>query len=325
LGVSVLPVLDAPADIRDCLVKNDKQVWNGVDCGGATISTVSSLASFGVISTGPAIASDVAEDVTDIISITRRFLLHASSSAKEGVAQLFKRLPEALLEKVVDKAKGGSDTVVQVVRRAQLRKAGFNSEQVDVIKNSNSEYGEALRLSKQGVSPSKTTELTRTVQKVSSDNVAGKVSEPLTLADVRRATVNENTETGVSIWLISTTKWSGSSYTEVLSNGPGWRHITARHAHRDAPGNWPISPDLSTVSGVSKAEDVFPASMTAKETEEAIMLAARKGEEVDGDSAKLVLKQSDTDTGSVLRKYDIEELVVIRDPSDGHIITAYPR
>ena len=134
LGVSVLPVLDAPADTRDCLVKNDKAVWNGVDCGGATASTIGSIGAFGVVTTGPSVAADVVEDISDILSITRKFVLHAPSKAGE-IATLFLRVfPQSFLEKAASKADDAS-VAKKVLQRALLRSAGVSKVEITKMDN----------------------------------------------------------------------------------------------------------------------------------------------------------------------------------------------
>jgi hypothetical protein len=199
LGVSVLPVVDAPADVRDCLVQNDKLVWNGVDCGGATVSTISSLAAFGVVTTGPAVGADLVEDVTDVVSITRKFATHTPASKLDDLAGFLYKFPKKLLDEAASRADG---KVFKVIKRAQLRKAGFSSEQVNTLIKNEAEVTDALsrakKLSDDGVSPETVVDVSRTGGEVSQTQIAVRRGEDV-------------------IWL------------EKGTTEKGWQHIIDRH------------------------------------------------------------------------------------------------
>lgn len=90
-AASLVPGIDAPADIRDCLVINRDFASNALDCGGAAISTAGSIGTvvgtigsptgLGAALAGGSFAVDTAEDVIDAATITARFVEHSPRSA----------------------------------------------------------------------------------------------------------------------------------------------------------------------------------------------------------------------------------------------------
>jgi hypothetical protein len=240
-----------------------------------------------VITTGPGLATDLAEDITDIVSITRKFALHIPASKLDDLAGwLYKVFGDtSLIDKAASKAK--SDTVVKIFRRVQLRRAGFSSEQVGRIVDSGASLKDSLRLSKNGVKQD-------TVVLVAEDS--GKQLDDIELA------VKQFDE----VWVVSKSEWD-----HIRS-----RHITGRSNKIGKETDYFPTGDTIPAKG-SRPSHELPNRMSEKEVKMLIMKAVRKKGDsipVDGDVAKFTYRPE---------KYGIEKMKVIVN-EQGEIITAYP-
>jgi hypothetical protein len=126
LGLSMVPVLDAPADIRDCLLApNDNIATNSLDCGGAAASTIGSAGTVlgvvtspsgaGVAVAGGSLTLDTAEDVTDVVKV----VVSASKYVDKGVI----KIAELLISKVGDQVSRVIDKIKNADIANRFRKA----------------------------------------------------------------------------------------------------------------------------------------------------------------------------------------------------------
>lgn len=144
ITASLVPVVDAPADIRDCLVANTAMTMNALDCGGAVISTIGAIGTVGgaltswsgagaVVAVG-SVSMDTAEDAGDAVSITTTFLTKTPSKAMEVGMQLAKTVDDVdgILAEVAPKI----DDVALLDRArvgARLLKAGADEDTIRAI------------------------------------------------------------------------------------------------------------------------------------------------------------------------------------------------
>jgi plastocyanin len=139
LTSSIVPVLDAPMDIRDCAVWTESDALSSVDCAGATVSVGTSLTFW----TGAGLAGDILEDVSDVITVSVSFLKHAPSKVDEVAKVIWRVVPTSIIDGVLTKLSDfGSDTATKLdqslpnagkVPTSSFSEAGFTRSQIDEL------------------------------------------------------------------------------------------------------------------------------------------------------------------------------------------------
>lgn len=136
---SITPVLDAPMDIRDCAVWTNNDAMSSVDCAGAAVSLGGSLTFW----SGAGLAADILEDVSDVVTISLKFVSHAPQKIEEVAKALWRLVPTQIMDGVLNKLGGmGGDTAKKLedsvpsagtLSKQDLKRAGFNDDQATVI------------------------------------------------------------------------------------------------------------------------------------------------------------------------------------------------
>jgi len=112
---------------------------------------------------------------------------------------------------------------------------------------------------------------------------------------------------------LNTNKWGEN--IELTGDGMSdFKHISARHGHPDAKGDWPVRPGTETESIEYEA---FPASMTPEDIKSIIELTVSQGR-IGGNSGELIYD------GAELDSYGINRVHIRRNPKSGEIQTAFP-
>ncbi|MXR52386.1 hypothetical protein GRX03_12325 [Halovenus sp. WSH3] len=172
LGGSVVPVADAAADLRDCvLAVNDDLGTNALDCGGAAISTGGSAGTIagaagvavpeplttgsGAAVLGGSLTLDTAEDISDAAHITTQYLKKYPGKAREVTKKLSSKLPRNKVEDVIakinrpnlkSKLKTKLDEVVNS-RKAEFKKIdGISDDQAETLAKSGASPEQIRRL-----------------------------------------------------------------------------------------------------------------------------------------------------------------------------------
>jgi len=142
LTASIAPTVDVAADTRDCLVLNSDIGTNVLDCGGAVISAGGSIGTVVGTLTAPtglgaalgarSFAVDTAEDITDVATITARFVKYAPESATSVGRVLDQKIGSrfgAAFPLISSKLSPGiADDVRRGVRRGKLVRAGLDED-----------------------------------------------------------------------------------------------------------------------------------------------------------------------------------------------------
>ena len=301
LGLSVIPVVDAPADIRDCLLApNDGLATNGLDCGGAAVSTAGSAGTIigvvtsgsgaGVALAGGSVSLDTAEDVGDAVKVTSSLVRNAPGKVDEWAEILISKIGSDNVSKVVDKISdsGVKTTLRKSIDKVRLQRAGFSSQQIKRVTDSGASLSEARRLSNNGADP-------QAVVRVAEDS----------------STNIEN--------LKSAYRYHGTTY-KLQTNR--WGHIVDRHVTGSADkvaGETDYFPTGETIPAKNgRPAHTVPERMSKSDVRELVQEAIKKkGTSFpadEGDLAKIVYRPN---------KHGIEKMQVVVD-ENGRVITAYP-
>jgi hypothetical protein len=174
LGLSMVPVADAPADIRDCvLAPNDDLATNGLDCGGAAASTIgsagtvigvlSSPSGAGVAVAGGSFALDTAEDIADAAKVTLSVARNVPNKINEWAEILISKVGSDKISKVLDEISDSSskNTVRKAIDKNQLRKAGFSPDEAEELVDTGVSVERASSLSEAGLTSDRIAQLKR--------------------------------------------------------------------------------------------------------------------------------------------------------------------
>lgn len=149
LVASIAPTVDVAADVRDCAVLNNDIGTNLLDCGGAVISTGGTIGTVVGGLTAPtglgaalgagSFAVDTAEDVSDVVSLTVRYVRHAPRAAV-GAGQLVFSKVGGRLGDVTQKVTGKlGDAHARLFKRGiareRLLEAGLKEETAKTLEN----------------------------------------------------------------------------------------------------------------------------------------------------------------------------------------------
>jgi hypothetical protein len=153
--------------------------------------------------------------------------------------------------------------------------------------------------------------LQKNLQQISRVNIKKylETGKSATVADVSRVGYDS---TGKQAFLLHTGKWKKNKLPKVLSSGPGWRHITARHVHPESKHMDQFPDEASTRVHKSSETTLFPKDMTKGEIQDAIFETVENGKISDG---KITYE---------LNKHGIDEMTVFVDRDTGMIVTAFP-
>ena len=301
LGLSVIPVVDAPADIRDCLLApNDGLATNGLDCGGAAVSTAGSAGTIigvvtsgsgaGVALAGGSFSLDTAEDVGDAVKVTSSLVRNVPGKVDEWAEILISKIGSDNVSKVVDKISdpGVKTTLRKSIDKVRLQRAGFNSQQIKRVTDSGASLSEARRLSNNGADP-------QAVVRVAEDSSTN-------LEDLKSAY-----------------RYHGTTY-KLQTNR--WDHIVDRHVTGSAnkigddTDYFPTGKTIPAKNG--RPAHTVPDRMSKSDVRELVQGAIRKkGTSFpadEGDLAKIVYRPN---------KHGIDKMQVVVD-ENGRIVTAYP-
>lgn len=301
LGLSVVPVVDAPADIRDCLLApNDGLATNGLDCGGAAVSTAGSAGTIigvvtsgsgaGVAVAGGSFSLDTAEDIGDAVKVTSSLIRNVPNKVDEWAEILISKIGSDKVSKVTDKIKDPKTktTIRKSINKVRLKRAGFSSQQIERVADSGASLSEARRLSNNGADP-------QAVVRVAEDS----------------STNIEN--------LKSAYRYHGTTYTLETQR---WDHIVDRHVTgsankvADETDYFPTGETVPAKNGrpAHKLPDRMSKSDVRELVQEAIKKKGTSFPDDEGDLAKIVYRPN---------KHGIEKMQVVVD-ENGRIITAYP-
>jgi len=291
LGLSMVPVADAPADIRDCvLAPNDGLATNGLDCGGAAASTIGSAGTVigvltsgsgaGVAVAGGSFALDTAEDIGDAAKVTLSVARNVPSKINEWAEILISKVGSDKISKVLDEI--GDPTTKNTLRKSvdkiRLQRAGFSGDEAahlnDVLSNSKNVNTDELA------------------------SVAGKVDDPI--SEITRVTKHQ--ESGE---VYALTK---GEYDAAADKGYGWEKIQGKHLDNSDP-----SPGVTTFDRSKE--------MTETELQNYLTQAVRNGKVDPEDPNAIVWNVPE----SVKNEYGFERIRVIVSDSNNQITTAYPQ
>jgi hypothetical protein len=163
LGLSMVPVADAPADIRDCLLApNDDLATNALDCGGAGASTLGSVGTIiGAVTSpsgaGVAVAAgsfslDTAEDIADAAKVAASAVKRVPDGASK-IAELIVSKLGNQASKVVDQVKDAdiANTLRKAIDKNRLQRAEFSSDEAAQLADAGVSVSKAKSLSKSGL------------------------------------------------------------------------------------------------------------------------------------------------------------------------------
>jgi hypothetical protein len=290
LGLSMVPVADAPADVRDCLLApNDNLATNALDCGGAAASTVGSAGTIiGAVTSpsgaGVAVAAgsfslDTAEDIADAAKVAASAVKRVPDGASK-IAELIVSKLGNQASKVVDRVKDGdiADALRKAITKTKFKRAGYSADEADHLSDifqqtENVEADELIDLGKSMDDP---------------------------VMDLRR--VSKNQETGKSYALTK------GEYDEAADKGYGLEKIQSKHLD---------NPDASP--GVTRFDQ--QADMSASQMKTYVSKSIRKGEPDPDDPQAIVWDVP----SSVQEKYGFDRIRVIVSQDNNQVTTAYPQ
>ncbi|ELZ20805.1 von Willebrand factor type A, partial [Halosimplex carlsbadense 2-9-1] len=142
LTASIAPTVDVAADTRDCLVLNSDIGTNVLDCGGAVISAGGSIGTVVGTLTAPtglgaalgagSFAVDTAEDISDVATITARFVKYAPETATSVGRVLDQKIGSrfsAAFPQISSRLSPGiADDIRRGAQRGKLVKAGLDGD-----------------------------------------------------------------------------------------------------------------------------------------------------------------------------------------------------
>jgi len=142
LTASIAPTVDVAADVRDCVVLNNDLGTNVLDCGGAVISAGGSVGTVVGGLTAPtglgaalgagSFAVDTAEDISDVATITARFVEYAPETATSVGRVLDQKIGSrfsAAFPRISSKLSPGiADDVRRGAQRGKLVRAGLDED-----------------------------------------------------------------------------------------------------------------------------------------------------------------------------------------------------
>lgn len=157
LGFSIVPIADAPADIRDCvLAPNADWGSNALDCGGAAVSTAGSVGTIIGAITSPSgggavlalgsFSIDTAEDVTDAATIFVKWVRHFPEKIDEAVRILTNAVGGAF-QKVVDEIEDPS-LHRKALRHFKASQLGISTTDIARIAEKNGDVRRTIRATK---------------------------------------------------------------------------------------------------------------------------------------------------------------------------------
>ncbi|GGN93938.1 carboxypeptidase regulatory-like domain-containing protein [Halomicroarcula pellucida] len=290
LGFSMVPVADAPADIRDCLLApNDGLATNGLDCGGAAASTIGSAGTVigimtsptggGVAVAGGSFSLDTAEDISDVAKVSISVVQNVPNKVDEWAEILISKAGSRV-SRVLDKVKDPdtANTLRKAVAKTKFKKAGFTADEAshltDIVRQSNNvEADEVIKLTK-------------------------KMDDPV--MELRRVSKNEETGTVYAL--------TKGEYDETANKGYGVAKIQSKHLDNSNAG-----------PGVTRFDQ--QADMTESQMKTYVTKALRKGKPDPDDPQAIVWDVPK----SVAEKYGFSRIRVIVSSSNNQVTTAYPK
>jgi hypothetical protein len=338
LGASVVPVIDAPADIRDCLVRHEETpLWTGVDCTGAVVSTLGSLGSV----VGVGVGVDLAEDVTDFASVLYKWLRHVppskASEAGEKAGEILRKLPGEVRDKVLKRIEdsGLSNDKVRSLKlsakttKSDLKTAGYSDSQIGKLEKGEYEHAEELV---KGVEKSKQLTTAQTIRLVDEGASLKQVyrlinagSEPTSIIKFVKSN-NINKDLREIEYVVSFGK-SRKGFKTDVAYLPKWRwhrHIIPKHITGKEYSSsltkpvdyWPTGEFISARK--ARGPRALPDTMNRDKVFELIEEAAKKMDKtppVKDDPSRIVYHPN---------KYGISKMRIIVNKNTGEIRTAFP-